>query len=455
MKKIFFVIFLFFGFMIAMEKKEFPEEITELEKALSRADPFFLESVSQSKVSVETVNKEGNTPLLQAIRSGIDSVKHLIEAGANVNAQNHKTNKSCLDYAFETENRNLIDLLVAYGAFICSTEEKIRGFLEEKVQEKDLTRYLLVQAPENAIIRIRRWGNLYTPPLHLGLKKMYKKKFSLFKSENQLEDYIHLLLSSRAHINTCDYNNHLPLFIALENFNEMTVKKLLDFGAIHTVNPRKHLSLWGKTFPTKKNSMEGFSPVWFLLHSLNYFKNHFLLVPKESTDYNEQCQEFLTDYEKCLRLLKLVLLYYPNMQEIYTSEKIEIDGDGVTSSFFIQMDPLTFSKTYELPLELNAATSKKNNLASVLSKYKKKYSSLATRCYPAVIKKLLLHKPFEQQDLLSKLPIELCPILKLFISRRINYEMMNIEPSIDMLLLNNLEGLYEMTDSRITINLAQ
>lgn len=197
------------------------KKITPLVSVLLRKDDMYKSLII--KKTVATVDSEGNTPLIIALKRNIpyERIEYILSLGADVNARN-RNGESALYIAVEKNNRSVGELLLSCGADIFAANTKnvspLRLALEN---ENGIEEWFL-----NSKTISKRDGSGNTV-LHFASEwKLPKSTFEF-------------LIQKGCDVNATNGNGETPLFSAAKADNPNSIDVLVQNGA--AVNARDNL----------------------------------------------------------------------------------------------------------------------------------------------------------------------------------------------------------------------
>lgn len=197
------------------------KKITPLVSVLLRNDDLYKSLIV--KETVATVDSEGNTPLIIALKRNVpyERIEYILSLGANVNARN-RYGESALYIAVEKNNREEGELLLSYGADIFSANTKNISPLRLALENEG---------------GIEEW--------FLNSKTISKRDGSEnsvlhFASEwNLPESTFEFLIQKGCDVNVTNGNGETPLFSAAKADNADSIVVLAQNGA--SLNARDNL----------------------------------------------------------------------------------------------------------------------------------------------------------------------------------------------------------------------
>ena len=192
--------------------------ITPFTRVLMSNDGLFEAMINSSNIN--SVDSEGNTPLLIAIQKNadIEKIKYLIALGSNINARNRDGN-SALYFAVK-ENKKEIGVLLL---------EKDANIFSANTQNVSPLKLALTTSKNNWLINsntIKATDGSGNTALH-------------YCSEWNLLDSVEYLVQKGALINARNANGQTPLFSAAKSDDTEIIKALISKGA--DINARDNL----------------------------------------------------------------------------------------------------------------------------------------------------------------------------------------------------------------------
>lgn len=247
-----------------------------------------------AQADLETRGFEGHTPLIRmAYENNIEMIKVLLCGKANVNAKSSRSGKTALDYAYEKNNDELMEIIFAFGADIseCHHSDAIGKIFKAKKDylSANIIIFLITAAKNNPNIKIRE-GNYVMFPVHFLLKTFYSRLQTTdqlhafydnqndikFIQEKKLLDLIHQQIEKKFNIYKSDSKGFSSLYYPLIHADEHMVEHLLEYDISWAMrgpivylqpNPFYHVIKTALSSPENKRI---FSPVLRLL--IEYYK---------------------------------------------------------------------------------------------------------------------------------------------------------------------------------------
>lgn len=197
------------------------KKITPLVSVLLRKDDLYKSLIV--KETVATVDSEGNTPLIIALKRNVpyERIEYILNLGANVNARNRE-GESALYIAVEKNNRRVGELLLSHGADIFSANTKNISPLRLALENRDGIEEWFLNS--ETISKCDGSGNSV---LH------FASEWKLPKST------LEFLIQKGCDVNATNGNGETPLFSAAKADNADSIIVLAQNGA--SLNARDNL----------------------------------------------------------------------------------------------------------------------------------------------------------------------------------------------------------------------